>query len=57
MQNLVIFYFIIGMIYTIINGWVRKLDNDDWTLTYVWFFGWPICFICLIIDKMLKLKK
>jgi hypothetical protein len=57
LENIILIYFIIGIAYTFINGAIRKLDNDDWILTYVWVFGWPVCFICLIIEKTNKFFK
>lgn len=44
-------YIMIGIAYCVINGGIRKLDNDDWTLAFVWLFLWPLCLIALIIDK------
>jgi hypothetical protein len=49
-------YFLIGLIYTIINGMVRKLDtDDDFLLPMVWFLLWPIAFISLFFVGMKKL--
>lgn len=43
-------YFIVGMTYTLINGFVRKLDTDgDWLLPMVWIGMWPIAFTSLAI--------
>lgn len=48
-------YFLIGMIYTLINGFVRKLDTDgDWLLPIFWLLLWPIAFIGLVIINVNK---
>lgn len=48
-------YFLIGMIYTLINGFVRKLDTDgDWLLPIFWLLLWPIAFIGLAIITVNK---
>lgn len=48
-------YFLIGMIYTLINGLVRKLDTDgDWLLPIFWLLLWPIAFIGLVIINVNK---
>lgn len=45
-------YILIGLIYTLINIFIRKLDVDgDWTFVYVWVFLWPVCFIALFLEK------
>lgn len=42
-------YFLIGLVYAVINGWIRGLNDDgDWLLTIVWITLWPLCFIALI---------
>lgn len=50
----IITYFIIGFVYWGINMYARKLpakndEQDGWILSPLWLFGWPICFIVLII--------
>lgn len=50
-------YILIGLTYYLINIFVRKLhkdneDEDGWLLTILWIFGWPICFIALLIHKL-----
>lgn len=48
-------YLIIGLIYTLINIFIRKLDVDnDWMIVLVWWFMWPICFIAIIINYLNK---
>lgn len=43
------FYFLIGLIYAIINGAVRQIDTDgDWFLAVVWIILWPIGILSLI---------
>lgn len=55
------YYFLIGLIYTFINGFVRKIDTEgEPLLPTVWLCLWPICFIGLIAsfiqDKIEKFK-
>lgn len=53
-------YFLIGIVYAVINGWIRKMNDDgDWLLTIVWMLLWPICLIGLIfaIQEDLVFKK
>ena len=39
------YYFLIGLIYTFINGFVRKIDTEgEPLLPTVWLCLWPICF-------------
>ncbi len=41
-------YITIGIIYTIINGAVRKLNSDgDWLLPWCWLLLWPVFFLTL----------
>lgn len=60
-MNWLLAYFLIGAIYTLINGFVRKLDTDgDFMLGFIWLFFWPIAFITLglrAIDKFRKKRK
>lgn len=53
------YYFLIGLIYVLINGAVRKIDTGgDWFLPIVWLTLWPLGFISLIAgfiqDKVTK---
>lgn len=49
---MILFYILVGIIYTLINAFVRKLNREgDWLLTLLWLFGWPLCFIALAIEK------
>lgn len=42
-------YFIVGILYALINGVFRKINTDgDWLLSIVWIIAWPLCFIGLI---------
>lgn len=52
MDNMILIYFIIGIVYTLVNIFVRKLDtNGDYLLPFIWLLLWPIAFIVLIINK------
>lgn len=43
-------YFLVGILYVFVNGYVRRLDLDgDWSLPFVWMFLWPLCFIALFV--------
>lgn len=54
-MGLLEWYFLIGIVYTVINGYVRKLDTDgDWGLVFVWMFLWPLAFIALGIMYISK---
>ncbi len=57
-----LYYIIPGLIYFLINIFIRKLhtkneSEDGWWLTILWVFGWPICFVTLLILGLQKLKK
>lgn len=52
-MGLLEWYFLIGIVYTVINGYVRKLDAD-WDLTFAWLFLWPVCFIALFVIYISK---
>lgn len=56
-DKILFFYFLIGIIYTVINGAVRKLDNDDWDLVWGWIIFWPVFFIAIVISLLNKLLK
>lgn len=52
------YYFIIGIIYAIINGAIRKIDTDgDWLLPLTWIIAWPIGFASLLVIGVIKLIK
>jgi hypothetical protein len=54
-------YFLIGIIYALVNIFIRQFDeeNVDPLLTIVWITLWPICFIGIIsaISEDLIYKK
>ena len=57
MENMILIYFIIGIVYTLVNIFVRKLDtNGDYLLPFIWLLLWPIAFIVLIINKFTALN-
>ena len=57
MDNMILIYFIIGIVYTLVNIFVRKLDtNGDYLLPFIWLLLWPIAFIVLIINKFTALN-
>ena len=56
-----LYYFLIGFIYWAYNLLIRKLHTknehgDGWFLVPFWVFGWPICFIVLLIQYITKKK-
>jgi len=54
-MGLLEWYFLIGILYTVINGYVRKLDTEgDWGLVFCWMFLWPLAFIALGIMYISK---
>lgn len=58
MNIAMLIYVLIGIIYTMINGIIRKLDHDDdWMLPISWIFLWPIFFIALIVKRLSKAFK
>ncbi len=55
---MIFWYVIIGLIYTLINGFVRKLDTEgDWMLVFVWIFMWPVAFLALFINYLVMRKE
>jgi hypothetical protein len=43
-------YLLIGLIYWLINSFVRKLETDgDYLLPIVWFLAWPLAAITWLI--------
>ena len=52
------YYFIIGIIYAVINGAIRKVDTDgDWFLPLAWIIVWPIGIASLLVGWVIKLIK
>ena len=52
------YYFIIGIIYAVINGAIRKIDTDgDWLLPLAWIIVWPIGLASLLVGLVIKLIK
>lgn len=52
------YYFIIGIIYAVINGTIRKIDTDgDWLLPLAWIIVWPIGIASLLVGWVIKLIK
>jgi len=47
---MLLIYILIGLVYTVINGSVRKIDTDgDWMLPLVWWGLWPLCLTALLV--------
>ena len=48
-----IIYFLIGILYTLVNLFIRKLDiENDWGLVFIWILAWPLFFVLLLISKI-----
>lgn len=46
-------YILIGLLYTLVNIFIRKIDTDgDYLLVFVWMFIWPLAFTALIVDYL-----
>jgi formate hydrogenlyase subunit 3/multisubunit Na+/H+ antiporter MnhD subunit len=51
-------YFIIGLVYCLINGLVRKVDTDgDWLLPIVWLTLWPLGILSLLVAGIIGIFK
>lgn len=56
LTTLIAFYFLIGIIYCIVNGGIRKLDTEgDFLLPFSWIIFWPPFIIALIVHLLTKL--
>jgi len=47
-------HFILGIGYTLINGLVRKIEVEDWSLPFVWILLPELGILCLGIDYFNK---
>lgn len=46
-----ILYILIGLIYSLINSIIRKLEgSNDPLIVTLWIFFWPLCFLVLGIN-------
>jgi hypothetical protein len=53
--TMILTYFIIGIVYVLINGFIRKIyTDDDILLPMVHMFMWPMFVIMLLISKLKK---
>lgn len=61
-----LYYILVGFVYWAYNLIIRKLhtkneSGEGWFLVPFWIFGWPLCFIMLIIawipDKKTSINK
>lgn len=49
-EQFAMWYFIIGLTYCAINGFIRKIDTQgDFLLPLVWFLIWPIGILSLTV--------
>ena len=56
--QIAMWYFIIGLVYSFINGFVRKIDTDgNYLYGLVWFVLWPIGFLSLGVLGITKMIK
>ncbi len=57
MEKVILGYFMIGLVYSLVNIFVRKLEtNGDYLLPFVWMFFWPITIPVLVAQKFKKSK-
>jgi hypothetical protein len=58
-ETMAAIWLITGIIYALVNGFVRKLDTDgDWLLPLAWITLWPMLIPTLIVSKIYqRLKK
>lgn len=57
-ENLAAVWFIVGIIYAIINGAVRKIDTDgDWLLPFAWVTMWPFMLPAVIVSGVYRKLK
>lgn len=50
MEHILPIYLTIGLIYWLVNAFIRKLETDgDYLLPLVWFLAWPLAFVTWII--------
>ncbi len=57
-DQIAMWYFIIGISYALVNGFIRKLDTDgDYMLGFVWVTLWPLAFASLFIHKVIEAYK
>ncbi len=48
-------YTLVGVLYTIFNGVVRKMGHvadESPFIVFVWVFLWPVCLAGLFIEKL-----
>ena len=55
-------YFLIGIVFILINGLIRKIDTDgDWTIVFfVWFLLWPLSLLSIIFtisEELIYIRK
>lgn len=48
MHDFLGYYFLVGLIYTVINGTLRSMDEYDPLLVLVWITLWPIGMLSLL---------
>ncbi|MCX8481227.1 MAG: hypothetical protein ORN58_04830 [Sediminibacterium sp.] len=57
MEKIILGYFGIGLVYSLVNIFVRKLEtNGDYLLPFVWMFFWPITIPVLLAQQFRKNK-
>lgn len=48
-------WLIVGLLYVLINVFLRKLETDDPMLVLVWLFLWPLGILSLIVLGIIHL--
>jgi hypothetical protein len=52
-ETLAAIWFIVGIGYAFVNGYIRKLDTDgDWLLALAWITLWPMLIPTAIAVKL-----
>ena len=55
-EKMLMWYFIIGLVYAVYNGAVRKVETEgDFLLPMVWVLLWPLGFLSLTVLGISKL--
>lgn len=49
MKDVIMWWFIIGIVTAFINGAIRKIDADGGLLVFAWIFFWPLTALSLTI--------
>lgn len=52
-ETLAAIWMLVGIVYALINGFVRKIDTGgDWLLPLAWITLWPMLLSILLISRV-----